>query len=50
VLARHGYENLEDGVNYYPTAEAYTRRLNRHGFQVQRIALIPRPTPLAKGG
>jgi hypothetical protein len=37
-------------VNYYPTAEGYTRRLERHGFQVQRIALIPRPTPLAESG
>jgi hypothetical protein len=34
-------------VNYYPTAEGYTRRLQGHGFQVQRIALIPRPTLLA---
>jgi SAM-dependent methyltransferase len=50
VLARHGYGDREDGVNYYPTAEAYTQRLNRHGFQVQRIALIPRPTPLPAGG
>jgi len=50
VLARHGFADREDGVNYYPTAEAYTQRLNRHGFQVQRIALIPRPTPLAAGG
>jgi trans-aconitate methyltransferase len=50
VLARHGYGDKESGVNYYPTAEAYTRRLARHGFQVEQIALIPRPTPLAEGG
>jgi trans-aconitate methyltransferase len=50
VLGRHGYGDREDGVNYYPTAEGYTRRLERHGFEVQRIALIPRPTPLAQGG
>jgi SAM-dependent methyltransferase len=50
VLARHGHADREDGVNYYPTAEGYTRRLERHGFQVQRIALIPRPTPLAESG
>jgi SAM-dependent methyltransferase len=50
VLARHGHADLEDGVNYYPTAEAYTRRLIHHGFQMQRIALIPRPTLLAAGG
>ena len=46
VLDRHGFGNAEHGVNYYPTPEAYTRRLERHGFKVERIALIPRPTPL----
>jgi trans-aconitate methyltransferase len=50
VLSRHGYGDREDGVNYYPTADAYNRRLTRHGFHVQRIALIPRPTPLAESG
>jgi trans-aconitate methyltransferase len=50
VLARHGYGDREDGVNYYPTPESYSRRLVRHGFEVRRIALIPRPTPLAESG
>lgn len=50
VLARHGYADREDGVNYYPTPEVYTRRLAHHGLRVERIALIPRPTPLAEGG
>jgi SAM-dependent methyltransferase len=50
VLARHGYSDREDGVNYYPTLEAYTRRLSRFGFTVQQIALIPRPTPLPESG
>jgi trans-aconitate methyltransferase len=50
VLARHGYGDREDGVNYYPTAEAYSSRLTRHGFEVRRIELIPRPTPLAESG
>ena len=50
VLARHGYGNLENGVNYYPTPASYTRRLVRHGFHVEQIALIPRPTPLAESG
>jgi len=50
VLARHGYGDREDGVNYYPTADAYTRRLTRHGFHVQRIELVPRPTPLPESG
>jgi SAM-dependent methyltransferase len=50
VLARHGHADREDGVNYYPTPDAYARRLACHGFHVQRIALIPRPTPLAESG
>jgi SAM-dependent methyltransferase len=50
VMSRHGFDGREDNVNYYPTPEAYTRRLERNGFTVERIALIPRPTPLADGG
>jgi SAM-dependent methyltransferase len=50
VLERHGFAGAEDGVNYYATPEAYKARLERHGFHVQQIALIPRPTPLAEGG
>jgi SAM-dependent methyltransferase len=50
VLARHGHADREDGVNYYPTPEGYTRRLEGHGFKVKRMELIPRPTPLAAGG
>lgn len=50
VLERHGFAGREDGVNYYPTPNAYKARLERHGFRVQQIALIPRPTPLPNGG
>ncbi len=50
VLERHGYGGAEDGVNYYPTPEGYSRHLEGHGFKVERMALIPRPTPLEKGG
>lgn len=50
VLARHGQTGREDEVNYYPTPDAYTRRLTRHGFKVEQMALIPRPTPLAESG
>ncbi len=49
VLERHGFAGAEDGVNYYPTPEVYARRLAQHGFTVERIELIPRPTPLANG-
>jgi SAM-dependent methyltransferase len=50
VLERHGLGDREDGVNYYPTAVGYTRRLEHHGFKVERMTLIPRPTPLAESG
>ena len=47
VLARHGFGDREEGVNYYPTAEAYTRRL-ADMVPSGAMTLIPRPTPLAK--
>jgi SAM-dependent methyltransferase len=50
VLMRYGCGDREDGVNYYPTPESYSLRLERHGFKVEKISLIPRPTPLAEGG
>jgi SAM-dependent methyltransferase len=50
VLERHGYAGREDGVNYYPTVRAYTSRLEKHGFHVQQMTLIPRPTQLAASG
>jgi trans-aconitate methyltransferase len=50
VLERHGFGDLENDVNYYPTPEAYTRRLERAGFTVEQIKLIPRPTPLEADG
>jgi len=49
VLERHGCAGLEDGVNYYPTPEGYAARLASHGFSVEEIQLIPRPTPLPSG-
>jgi trans-aconitate methyltransferase len=50
TLARHGFPDRENEVNYYPTPEAYARRLTGHGFTVDQIALIPRPTPLDEDG
>ncbi|KAA6459199.1 methyltransferase domain-containing protein [Acidobacteria bacterium AB60] len=50
VLGRHGYGHLEESVNYYPTPTAYRKRLEESGFLVERIELIPRPTPLGTGG
>jgi SAM-dependent methyltransferase len=34
---------------FFPTADEYARRLRAHGFRVESIVLIPRPTPLATG-
>jgi len=34
---------------YFPTADAYRDVLERHGFEVERIVLFPRPTPLPTG-
>lgn len=46
ALKRRGL--WEDGINpwYFATDEEYRGRLVRQGFDVQYIALIPRPTPL----
>lgn len=50
VLERHGFGDRKCDENYYPTPEAYTRKLENHGFKVERISLIPRPTPLPESG
>ncbi len=50
VLAQHGFGDREDGVNYYPTAGGYTERLKAHGFVVEQMAIIPRPTKLSADG
>lgn len=50
ILARHGHSEAEDGVNYYPAPAACLRRLERHGFTVERMEHFPRPTPLGEGG
>jgi SAM-dependent methyltransferase len=50
VLERNGFAGREDNVNYYPSPDAYQRRLVKHGFKVSKMALIPRPTPLPASG
>lgn len=47
VLARRGWNT--NILRYYATETEYAGRLERHGFLVQQIALIPRPTPLPTG-
>jgi trans-aconitate methyltransferase len=50
VLTRHGFPEFGDRGNYYPTPEGYARRLQKHGFAVERMLLFPRPTLLGEGG
>jgi len=50
VLARLGFAALGDRGNYYPTPEAYTRRLENHDFAVEKMSHFPRPTRLGEGG
>jgi trans-aconitate methyltransferase len=50
VLAQHGYKELGERGNYYPTPEAYRGRLVKHGFTVERMSHFPRPTQLGENG
>jgi trans-aconitate methyltransferase len=50
ALDRYGYADAEAAANYFPSPAAYTRRLEKHGFRVERMELFPRPTPLGEGG
>jgi trans-aconitate methyltransferase len=46
VLARYGVDARPMIPWYFPTVDDYRSRLLRHGFIVDYIELIPRPTPL----
>jgi SAM-dependent methyltransferase len=50
VLERHGLRDREEGMNFFPTPAEYKRRLEKHGFKVKKMALIPRPTPMPESG
>lgn len=47
VVERHGYRAASPW--YFPTADAYRRRLEHHGFAVATALLFPRMTPLPTG-
>jgi len=47
VLPKYGIDAPSDW--YYPTPDAYRIVLERAGFAVDDIALVPRPTPLPTG-
>jgi trans-aconitate methyltransferase len=49
VLDRRGVDGAAAIPWYFPTSADYAARLEEHGFTIERIALVPRPTPLATG-
>jgi SAM-dependent methyltransferase len=46
ALDRRGIDGKAAVPWYFPAPEEYSARLERQGFAVESIALIPRPTPL----
>jgi trans-aconitate methyltransferase len=48
IFARHGID-LVPQLLFFPTPAEYQDLLERHGFDVESIALISRPTPLPTG-
>ncbi|HTN96231.1 MAG TPA: class I SAM-dependent methyltransferase [Nordella sp.] len=49
VARRHNVDAALAHPWFFPTTEAYRAMLEKDGFQVKRIALIPRPTRLKTG-
>lgn len=49
ALEKRGLDAATLNPWYFPTIEDYQTRLESRGFEVGRIALIPRPTPLPTG-
>ena len=48
VLTRRGLDGAAALPWYFPTPDGYRARLERQGFAVERIELLPRPTPLCR--
>ena len=49
LAKRRGGDQALAGPWFFPSAQSYQARLERHGFRVERIGLFPRPTPLKTG-
>lgn len=49
VLAPFGVDAEATANSFFPSADTYRRLLQKHGFAMQVIELIPRPTPLPGG-
>jgi trans-aconitate methyltransferase len=49
VLARRGLDTHRLSPWYFPSVNAYRRKLEEAGFVVEEIAIVPRPTTLPTG-
>lgn len=49
ALSEAGIDGIAIRPWFFPSPADYRRRLERHGFRVESIELIPRPTPLPTG-
>ena len=49
VLGRRGLDAHRLSPWYFPSAEAYGRKLEAAGFTIEEIHIVPRPTPLPAG-
>jgi len=49
ALSHHGLAKLMLSDNYFPTVAEYRGLLESHGFTVDEIELVSRPTPLPSG-
>lgn len=49
ALAHHELADYMTGDNYFPTVAEYRHLLEAHGFVVNAMELVPRPTPLPSG-
>jgi SAM-dependent methyltransferase len=49
VLARRGLDTRGRSPWYFPSAQAYRAKLERAGFMVEEIRIVPRPTVLISG-
>lgn len=50
VAARHGLDAEAAAYSCFPNADGYRARLEQHGFEVDTMELIPRPTLLPPSG
>jgi SAM-dependent methyltransferase len=48
-LERRGFDGWSVNPWYFPTEEGYRTKLQKAGFVVRSIQMIPRPTPLPEG-